>query len=147
MWDATWKWCSIRQTTGHLGYIFDFGGRPVEGGEAGGLEPPRKFQIWIKFATKVELCLLKWTAVNESYSFHHSVDHSKTMYCWSSVQFGIVQRNEIIVFLLCQKQLTALKHLHVFHQNRKKQNGSKCTNDNLWTWPLGLFWFLRGPPV
>ena len=62
------------------------------------------------------------------------------MYCSSSVQFAIVERNEI-VFLLCQKQPTALKYLLIFHQKRHKQNGSKCTNGNPWTWPLGLYWF------
>ena len=49
-----------------------------------------------------------------------------------------------IVFLLCQIRPTALKYLLIFHQNRQKQNGSKCTYDNSWTWPLELFWFLRG---
>ena len=39
-----------------------------------------------------------------------------------------------IVFLLCQKQPTALKYLLIKHQNSQKQNGSKCTNDNpTWT--------------
>ena len=46
-----------------------------------------------------------------------------------------------IEFLFCQKRPAALKYLLIFHQNRQKQNGSKCTNDNPWTWPLGLYWF------
>ena len=53
----------------------------------------------------------------------------KIMYCCSSVQFGIVSMNEI-VFLLYQKQPTALKYLLIKHQNSQKQNGLKCTNDN-----------------
>ena len=58
------------------------------------------------------------------------------MYCCASVQFGIE-----IVFLLCQKQPKALQYLPIFHQNRQKQNGSKCTNDNPSTSPFGLYWF------
>ena len=70
-------------------------------------------------------------------------DHSKIMYCCSSVQILIVWRNGI-VFLLCRKRPTASKYLlFFFHQNRQKQNGSKCNNDNPWTWPLGLYWSLR----
>ena len=46
-----------------------------------------------------------------------------------------------IVYLLCQKQPTALKYLLIQHQNSQKQNGSKCTNDNPWTWPRELYWF------
>ena len=37
-----------------------------------------------------------------------------------------------IVFLVCQKQRTALKYMLIKHQNSQKQNGSKCTNDNSW---------------
>ena len=53
-----------------------------------------------------------------------------------------------IVFLLCQKQPTALKYLLIKHQNSQKQNGSKCT---IITFPeldlLNFIGFLRGPPV
>ena len=40
------------------------------GGEAGEARaPPEIFRFELNSATKVEFCLLKWTAVNESYSF------------------------------------------------------------------------------
>ena len=40
--------------------------RPVAGGEAGGLDPPPPeiFRFELNSATKVEFCLLTWTAVN-----------------------------------------------------------------------------------
>ena len=44
--------------------------RPVEGGGAGGARaPPEIFRLELNSATKVEFCLLKWTAVNGSQSF------------------------------------------------------------------------------
>ena len=104
--------------------------RPVAGQEAGGLEPlPENFQIWIKFRYKSEILLTKMDSFQWKLQFPSIVDHSKIMYCCSSVQFWIVERNEI-VFLLCQIRPTALKYLLIFHQNRQKQNWSKCTNDN-----------------
>ena len=102
--------------------------------------PPRNFQIWMKFCYKSGILLTKMNSSQWKLWFPSVVNHSEIMYCSSSVQFGIVERNEI-VFLLCQKQPTALKYLLIFHQKRHKQNGSKCTNGNLWSWPLGLYWF------
>ena len=67
------------------------------------------------------------------------VYHSNIMYSCSSMQFGIVKRNKIL-FLLYQKQPTALKYLLIKHQNRQEQNGSKCTNNNPLTLPLELYW-------
>ena len=52
--------------------------------------------------------------------FQSIVDHSKIKYCCSSE----------IVFLVCQKQPTALKYLLFKHQNSQKQNVLKCTYDN-----------------
>ena len=44
--------------------------RPVAGGEAvGPRAPPEIFRFESNSATKVEFCLLKWTAVHGSYSF------------------------------------------------------------------------------
>ena len=50
----------------------NFLGRPLAGGKAGGglnPNPPEIFRFDLNSATKVEFCLLKWTAVNGSYSF------------------------------------------------------------------------------
>ena len=80
----------------------------------------------MEFSTKMDSC--QWKL-----KFQSIVDHSKIMYCCSSVQIEIVSMNEI-VFLLCQKEPTALKYLLIKHQNSRKENGSKCTNDNpTWT--------------
>ena len=47
--------------------------RPVAGGEAGGARAlPEMIRFELNSATKVEFCLLKWTAVNGSYSFQVS---------------------------------------------------------------------------
>ena len=51
--------------------------RPVAGGGAGGFEPPPPTP------TKMNSC--QWKL-----KFQSIVDHSKIMYCCSSVQFGIV---------------------------------------------------------
>ena len=60
--------------------------RPVEGGEQGGLEPPLEiFRFELNSATKVEFSLLKWAAVNESYSFL-----VLSIIVRSSVKYGIV---------------------------------------------------------
>ena len=71
--------------------------------------PPDIFRFELNSTTKVEFCLLKWTAVNESNSFQ--VLSSVLLCNWN-----------------CEKE--ALKYLLIFHQNRQKKNGSKCTNDN-----------------
>ena len=97
--------------------------------------------------TKAELFLLKWRAVNGSYSFH---------------VLSIIVRLCTVVLLcnleLCKgtesyffsgkKQETALKYLPlIFHQNRQKQNRAKCTNDNPELGLLDFIGILRGPPV
>ena len=103
--------------------------------------PARNFRFGYKFRYKIEFCLLTWTAVNGSYSFKKlSVIVRLCSVVLLSVQFGIVSRNEI-VFLLCQKQPKALQYLPIFHQNRQKQNGSKCTNDNPSNSLLEFYWF------
>ena len=63
--------------------------RPVAGGGAGGAQaPPEIFRLesllqkW-NFSTKMDSC--QWNL-----KFQSIVDHSKIMYCCSSVQFGIV---------------------------------------------------------
>ena len=44
-----------------------------------------------------------------------------------------------IVFLLCQKQPTALKYLLTKHQNSQKQNGSRCTK----RYPKQVLYFVK----
>ena len=68
------------------------------------------------------------------------------MYCCSSVQFEVVQRNEI-VFSHRQKQPTALKYLLIFI----KIEGSKMDRNTTMTTPelgpLDLIGVLRGQKV
>ena len=69
-----------------------------EGAWAAGA-PPRNVQIWIKFRYKSRILLTKMDSCQSKLYFPSIVNHSKIMYRCSSVQFGIVLRNEI-VFLL-----------------------------------------------
>ena len=88
--------------------------RPVAGGGAGRARaPPEIFRLELISATKVEFAA-KIESCQWKLKFQSIVDHSKIMYPCSSTQFGIVERNEI-VFLLCQKQPTALKYLLITH--------------------------------
>ena len=51
----------------------------------GARAPPEMFRFELNSAIEVEFCLLQWRL-----QFPSIVDHSKIMYCCSSVQFGIV---------------------------------------------------------
>ena len=111
--------------------------RPVAGGEAWGPRAslPEIFRFELNSATKLEFCLLKWTAVHGSYSFQvlSTIERLCTvvLLCnWNCVK----ERNRIFAL---PKTMWALKYLLIFHQNRQKQNGSKCTNE------LGIFWFAK----
>ena len=115
---------------------------------AGGLEPSQEiFRFELNSAKKVELCLLKWTAVIGSYS---SQVLSIILRLCTVVLLSNLKLSKGTKSYFCfAKYLrpTALKYLLIFYQSRQKQNGSKRTNNNPWTWPLGLFWFLRSSPV
>ena len=117
------------------------------GRSRGELNPPRNFQIWVKFQAKVEFSLLKWRAVNGSYSFQvlSIIVRLCTVVLLCNLELRKVTES---YFFSGKKQATALKYLPlIFHQNRRKQNRAKCTNDNPELGLLDFIGILRGPPV
>ena len=95
--------------------------RPVAGGEAEGARaPPEIFRFELNFATKVEFCLLKCTAVNGIYSFQVL---SLIERLYTAIWNGVKKRNLSFALPKTANKISA-------YFSSKKQNGSKCTNDD-----------------
>ena len=115
------------------------------GRDRGARAPPEIFRFELNSASKVKFCLLEWTAVNWSYSFQ--VLSIIAILC-TVVLLCNLELCEGTKSYFCSAKNQQPSNISLFFIKIDwSKNGWKCINDNPWTWPLGLFWFLRGPPV